>query len=140
QEIPLRIASVPRGETIGYALDLDGDGMPEWVLENQRVRATFSARDGGRWMEFVWKDTGANFLPEQGDLAGAGSVEVRTVEGGLEFKSAGWTRTVRLNGARLTVEQTSTLPAEVAQAGKRDGVSFEIARESAERRTYSLGK
>jgi hypothetical protein len=140
QEIPLRIASVPRGETIGYTLDLDGDGMPEWVLENQRVRATFSARDGGRWMEFVWKDTGANFLPEQGDLAGAGSVEVRPVEGGLEFKSGGWTRTVRLNGARLTVEQTSTLPAEVAQAGKRDGVSFEIARESAERRTYSLGK
>jgi len=31
------------------------DGVPEWVLENQKVRAVFSAQDGGRWLEFVWK-------------------------------------------------------------------------------------
>jgi hypothetical protein len=28
----------------------------------------FSAQDGGRWLEFVWKDSGLNVLPEDGAL------------------------------------------------------------------------
>ena len=31
--------------------DLDGDGSPEWILESAKVRAVFSAQDGGRWMD-----------------------------------------------------------------------------------------
>ena len=101
---------VPRGQTIAYAMDLDGDGEPEWILESQSARAVFSTRDGGRWLEFVWKDTGANFLPEQGALQGAGAVEVRKQEGALEFTAGAWKRTVRLDGAVLTIEQSAPLP------------------------------
>ena len=137
-EIPFRIAAVPRGETLAYSLDLDADGVPEWILESPRVRAAFSAWDGGRFVELLWKDTGANFLPEQGGLAGSGAVQVRAVDGALEFKTARWTRTAWLSGSRLTVEQNGALPAETAQPAKKDGVALEIVHDSPQRRTYNL--
>jgi hypothetical protein len=137
-EVPLRILSVPRGRTVAYSMDLDGDGTPEWVLESSSVRAVFSARDGGRWLEFVWKDTGTNFLPESGVLSGAGTVYVVEQEGGLEFSGASWKRTVRLDGATLKVEQSSPLPADTLQNRKRGAVMLKVARESANRAVYSL--
>ncbi len=66
QDLPMRVLLLPRGRTVAWSADLDGDGAPEWVLETQKVRAVFSSQDGGRWMEFNWKDTNLNFLPVRG--------------------------------------------------------------------------
>src|SRR5206468_3761372 len=125
-EVPLRIVSVPRGQTLVYAMDMDGDGEPEWVMESSSVRAVFSTRDGGRWLEFVWKDTGANFLPEQGSMGGAGAVEVKKLDGAVEFAAGAWKRTVRLDGAVLSIEQTGALPQETLQSFTRDAVALKV--------------
>jgi hypothetical protein len=82
------------------------------VLESPRARAVFSSQDGGRWMEFTWKDTNTNFLPEQGAFAAAGAVEIHAAGDGLEIAGKGWKRTVRLSDATLTVEETPSLPAD----------------------------
>ena len=143
-EFPARFLALPRGRAVVWSADLDGDGAPEWILENQKVRAVFSAQDGGRWLEFVWKDSapnGLNVLPESGALAGTGPVEVRAGDGALEFTAKDWQRTVRLAGeARLTVEQNKPLPAETLETGKHNEISFQVARESATRATYTLVK
>ena len=119
-------------------MDLDGDGEPEWVLESPQARAVFSTRDGGRWLEFVWKDTGANFLPEQGALAGHGRRRGHDGQDGLEFTRriveahgpAGWCR----------ADHRAEAPAadETVQGSKRDGVTLKVARESPTRAVYSL--
>ena len=117
------------------------DGQPEWVLENQRARATFSAQDGGRWLEFVWKDSGFDVLPEMGGLAGTGATDVQSgPDGSLEFRGSGWHRTVRLagTGAALTVEQTTPLPPEKLQTGKKNEVLFRVTRETPNRAVYSI--
>jgi hypothetical protein len=140
-DVPVRFAVIPRGETLAYSADLDGDGQPEWVLENQRARATFSARDGGRWLEFVWKDSGFDVLPEMGGLAGTGATDVQSgPDGSLEFRGPGWRRIVRLPGtaAALTVEQTTPLPPEKLQTGKKNEVLFRVTRETPNRAVYSI--
>ena len=144
-EIPARFLVIPRGRAIAWSADLDSDGSPEWILENQKVRAVFSAQDGGRWLEFVWKDSspnGLNVLPENGALAGAGPVEVRPGDGTLEFSGKDWKRTVRLAGAegKLTVEQTAPLAPETLATGKHNDITFQVTRESATRAVYSLQK
>lgn len=140
-DVPVRFAVIPRGGTLAYAADLDGDGQLEWVLENQRARAAFSAQDGGRWLEFVWKDSGLDVLPENGALAGAGATEVQIApDGSLEFRGKGWRRTARLagNGAVLTVDETTPLPPETLQSGKKNEVVFRVSREKPNRAVYSL--
>ena len=140
-DVPVRLAVIPRGETLAYSADLDGDGQPEWVLENQRARATFSAQDGGRWLEFVWKDSGFDVLPEMGGLAGTGATDVQAgPDGSLEFRGSGWRRAVRLagTGAVLTVEQTTPLPPEKLQTGKKNEVLFRVARETPNRAVYTI--
>jgi hypothetical protein len=140
-DLPMQFTVIPRGETIAYSTDLDNDGQPEWVLENQRVRAVFSARDGGRWLEFVWKDSGVNVLPENGALAAAGVAEVQIKpDNSLEFRVNGHLRTVRLagSGATLTVEQTTPLPPEALHTEKRSDLVFRVAHESATRAAYSI--
>ncbi len=144
-EMPVRFLTIPRGQTVAWSADLDADGSPEWVLENQKVRAVFSSQDGGRWLEFVWKDSapnGLNVLPESGALAGTGPVEVRAGEGALEFTGKDWKRTVRLAGAdaRLSVEQSTPLPAETLESGRHNEIAFQVARESATRAVYTLVK
>jgi Glycosyl hydrolases family 35 len=141
-EMPVRFLVIPRGQTIAWQADLDGDGLPEWVLENQRARAVFSTQDGGRWLEFVWKDSDTNVLPEEGALAGSGPVEVRAEGGALEFIGGNWKRTVRLAGdsATLTVEQNVPLAAETLESGKHNEITFRVARESANRAVYTLAK
>lgn len=141
-ELPVRFVPVPRGQTVAYSADLDGDGYLEWVLENQRARAIFSARDGGRWLEFVWKDSGRNLLPEEGAFAGSGTVEVRVADGALEFSARDWRRTVRLAGgeARLTVEQTTPLPPETLKSRKQDEIHFEVGRPTPARAVYTLAR
>jgi hypothetical protein len=140
-DLPVRFAVIPRGDTLAYSADLDGDGQPEWILENQRARAIFSAQDGGRWLEFVWKDSGLDVLPENGALAGTGATDVQMApDGSLEFRGSGWRRTVRLagTGAVLTVEQTTPLPPEKLQTGKKNEVVFLVTRETPNRAVYSV--
>ncbi len=140
-KLPMRFAVIPRGEVLPYSADLDGDGQPEWVLENQRVRAVFSAQDGGRWLEFVWKDSGLNALPENGALAGTGATGVRkNSDGSLEFQGKNWRRVVRLAaaGATLEVEQTTPLPPETLRTEKKNDILFRATREAAGRAVYSL--
>jgi hypothetical protein len=144
-EVPARFLAIPRGQAVAWSADLDGDGSPEWILENQKARAVFSAQDGGRWLEFVWKDAaphGLNVLPESGALAGAGPVEVHAGDGVLEFTGKGWKRTVRLAGgeAQLTMEQNTPLPAETLESGKHNEISFQVARETGWRAVYTLVK
>jgi hypothetical protein len=137
-DLPMRVVLLPRGRTVAWSADLDGDGSPEWVLESQKVRAIFSTQDGGRWMEFAWKDTNLNFLPEQGLFAGPGPVEVRAVDDTLEFAGKGWKRTARLSETTLTIEQTTPLPADALSSEKRGGATLTIARPSPTRVTYTL--
>jgi len=137
-DLPMRVVSLPRGRTVAWSADLDGDGSPEWVLESQKVRAIFSTQDGGRWMEFAWKDTNVNFLPEQGLFAGPGPVEVRATDDALEFTGKGWKRTARLSETTLTIEQSSPLPADSLSPEKRGGATLTVARPSPARVAYTL--
>jgi len=138
QDLPMRVLLLPRNRTVAWSADLDGDGSPEWVLETQKVRAIFSSQDGGRWMEFNWKDTNLNFLPPQGAFAAAGPVEVHAVGDSLEFIGKGWKRTVRLTDTTLSIEQTTPLPADKLTEDRRGNVDFNIQHPAANRATYTL--
>jgi hypothetical protein len=137
-DLPMRVLLLPRGQTVAWTADLDGDGSPEWILESQKVRAVFSTRDGGRWMEFTWKDTGVNFLPEQGIFAAPGTVEVQNQGDTLQFSGKGWKRTVRLAQTTLSIEQTSALPPDGLSPEKRGGATLKIERPAAGRTVYTL--
>jgi hypothetical protein len=136
--VPMRALVLPRNRTVAWTADLDGDGSPEWVLESRRARAVFSARDGGRWVEFTAKDSNTNFLPEQGLFAAAGAVEVEAVGDSLIFSGRMWKRTVRLVDGALTVEQTTPLPPNQLAPEKRGGATLSIERTSASRATYTI--
>jgi hypothetical protein len=137
-DLPMRAVLTPRGATVVWSADLDGDGYPEWVLESQKVRAVFSTQDGGRWMEFTWKDSGVNFLPDPGALAGGGPVAIRAVGDALEFSGKGWKRVARLAENALTIEQNTTLPADRLAPERRGNISFSITRVSSSQVTYKL--
>jgi hypothetical protein len=137
-DLPMRLLLLPRRQAVAWSADLDGDGSPEWVLESTRARAVFSAQDGGRWMEFVWKDANWNVVPQQGAFSAAGPVEVEGAGDHLEIRGKGWKRTVRLTESALTVEQDSPLPADSLTAEKRGNLNFTVTRESPLRVTYSF--
>ena len=137
-DLPMRALLVPRGRTVAWTADLDGDGSPEWILETQKVRAVFSSQDGGRWMEFTWKDGNVNFLPEQGALAGTGPVAVHAEGDALVFAGKGWQRTVRLAETTLTVEQSAPLAPDRLTPERRGSVSFTIDRKSPAAVAYRL--
>jgi len=137
-DLPMRVVSVPRERAVAWTADLDGCGSPEWILESRQARAVFSAQDGGRWMEFTWKDGNVNFLPEQGGFAAPGPVEVEAAGDALEFNGRGWKRTVRLAGGVLTVEQTTPLPAEQLVPAKRGDTILTVERPSPLIATYTL--
>jgi hypothetical protein len=135
QAIPLS-----RGETVVYARDLDGDGIEDRIIENQRVRASFSGADG-RWMEWVWKDSEMNLLPASGLLPDSGPVTARSSGATLEFRWKKGRRTVSLSSDnRLTIEQDQPLPPETLKSGKKDGVSYTIERPAPNRAVYSLDR
>jgi hypothetical protein len=137
-DLPFRALLLPRDGTEVWTADLDGDGSPEWVIESQKVRAVFSSREGGRWMEFVWKDTDTNFLPAEGALASTGPVQVQAQGSVLSFAGNGWSRSVSLAADTLTIEQTPALPAESLAAQTSGNVSFSIERQSASRVVYRM--
>ncbi len=136
--MPMRVVLVPRAATIAWTADLDGDGAPEWILESAKVRAVFSTQDGGRWMEFTWKDTNTNFLPETGIFAQAGPVEIRQNGDALEFTGKGWKRAVTLSGTALTIEQSTPLPPETLTTGKRGNLTLTVGRPAPTRAVYGL--
>jgi hypothetical protein len=136
--MPMRVVLLPRAQTVVWSADLDGDGAPEWVLETTKVRAVFSAQDGGRWLDFTWKGTNTNFLPEGGAFAQAGPVEVRQDGEALEFAGKGWSRTVTLKDNVLTVEQSTALPADGLTGEKKGGTTLGIERVTASRVVYTL--
>jgi len=138
QDVPMRVLLLPRNRTVAWSADLDGDGSPEWVLETQKVRAIFSSQDGGRWMEFNWKDTNLNFLPPQGAFAAAGPVEVHVNGDALEFVGRGWKRTVRLTDSTLSIEQTTALPVDKLAPDRRGNIGFQIEHPTANRASYTL--
>ena len=137
-DLPMRVLMLPRNRTVAWSADLTGDGSPEWVLETQKVRAIFSSQDGGRWMEFNWKDTNLNFLPPEGVFAAAGPVEVHAAGDNLEFVGKGWKRTVRLTDTTLSIEQTTPLPADKLTEDRRGNVDFNIRHPAANRAAYTL--
>jgi hypothetical protein len=137
-DLPMRAVLLPRGRTVAWSADLDGDGSPEFILESQKARAVFSMQDGGRWIEFTWKDGGLNFLPEQGLFAAAGRVDVRENGDALEFTGRGWKRTARLVEGEMIVEQTTPLPPDTLDSAKRGGVSLSVSRPSASSATFKL--
>jgi hypothetical protein len=137
-DVPMRVVLVPRGRTVSWSADLDGDGSPEWVLESPRARAIFSMQDGGRCIEFTWKDTNTNLLPEGGLFAQAGPVQVRAVSNGLEFTGAGWTRTVTLTDGQLAIEQSVAVTISPAVAGKRGNVTLTVDQPAPGRASLTL--
>ncbi|MBZ5620587.1 MAG: beta-galactosidase [Acidobacteriia bacterium] len=137
-DLPMRLLLLPRGRTVAWTADLDGDGSPEWVLESQKVRAVFSTQDGGRWMEFTGKDLNSNLLPDQGIFATPGPVDVRADGDSLEFSAKGWKRTVRLLEGVVTIEQTSPLPADGLTTDRRGNTTLTIERPSPSRAVYTL--
>ena len=136
--MPMRVVLAPRTGAVVWTADLDGDGAPEWILESAKVRTVFSAQDGGRWMEFTWKDTNTNFLPETGIFAQSGPVEVRQNGDALEFSGKGWKRTVTLIGSALTVEQSTPLPPESLAGEKRGNLTLTVERPAPTRAVYGL--
>jgi hypothetical protein len=139
-DVPFRILAIPHAGTVQWTADLDNDGSPEWILESAQARAVFSTQDGGRWMEFTWKDGSLNFLPEQGAFAATGPVEVRKAADALEFIGKGWTRMARLDGAALTLAQNPALPSDGLKTTKRGNVSLSVTRENAGRAKYVLSR
>jgi hypothetical protein len=142
-DVPMRVLLVPRGRTVAWSADLDGDGYPEWILESPKVRAVFSEQDGGRWMELTWKDTNANFFPEGGVFSAPGPVEVQTHDNTLEFRGKDlqgkdWKRTVSLSDTTLTVDQTTPLPAAAPAAEKRGNTTLSVTHPAATRAVYTL--
>lgn len=109
-ETAAQVVVIPRDKSVTYSVDLDADGQPEYVVENQHLRAVFSRADGGRWMEFVWKDSNRNLLPENGITIGKATIEMRAQElrltrsggGPVEGLQAG-----RLGEAILTIDHPS---------------------------------
>ena len=136
-DLPMACVLVPRGQTVAWSADLDGDGSPEWVLESSRARAVFSSRDGGRWMDFTWKDGNVTFLPDQGIFSGSGDVQVIPVADGLKFQGQGWSRTVTMRDAAVTVEQAQGLP-EGVPGFKRGNRTLTVTRESDARVRYAI--
>ncbi len=140
-----RHALFKRGEAMAYRADLDADGEDEWIIENQKLRAVFSAREGGRWLEFVSKDNNWNALPAAGALRNAGSVEVTASsgrEGSVQFSGKGWRRTIRLGGgdSYLAIEQDSPLPFEIPASGPSGSLMLGVARTAPNRAVYLLDR
>ncbi len=105
QELNLRMVAVPRGRAITYEADLEGNGVLETVVENARVRAVFSKSDGGRWLEFVWKDSGVNVLPENGVPMGTGKISLDGSALTFEGAPADGLKPLEKNAVRLTIRR-----------------------------------
>jgi hypothetical protein len=116
--VPANFVVIPRGGTVAYSADLHGDGRTEYVLESQHARAVFSSIKAERWLEFVWKDSERDVLPESGIALGPG------------------TRTVSLKDAELTINPSEPL----LKPGKQGDIVLQVQRDVSGRAVYSLSR
>ncbi|MGH9723419.1 MAG: hypothetical protein ACRD8O_24685, partial [Bryobacteraceae bacterium] len=136
-EQDLTVIWVRRGGTAVHSADVDGDGASDWLIESRQVRAVFSGGDG-RWMEFVWKDSGTNLLGEAGAIPLGGSVSAQPIKDGVTFIAGKMRRTVRLNGPTGALEIEQDAPLDGIRPETRDGVSLTMERSGPGRVVFSL--
>ncbi len=115
-DLPILIAVIPRGETVRYS----AGGVH--ILESAKARAVFADELEQKWMEFTWKDSERNLLPDTGIDLGAA------------------TRKITLKDAELTIEQEAPLPLEKLKSGKRGDVNLQVQRPSPNKAVYSLSR
>jgi hypothetical protein len=92
------------------------------VMESAKIRAVFADQTLQKWLEFTWKDSERNVLPEAGIDFGPGH------------------RKVLLKEAELTVEQDAPLPAEKLKPGKRNDLTLQLQRPQPSRAVYTLSR
>jgi hypothetical protein len=112
-ELPMQILVLPRGKAVSYTSEAG------YVLETQRARAVFSNPRFTRLLEFVWKDSERNVIPEAG-LPGGQAAELRDAE--------------------LTITGPSPLPSEAPKSGKYSDVVLTVARPAPDRAVYTLSR
>lgn len=111
-DAPAQFVVIPRGGTVAYTADFDGDGRPESILESQKARVVFS---GDRWLEFDWKDSERNVLPASGIVvAGAHPV---------------------LNEAELSLDAPEAL-----KPGKQGDIVIRVQEPAPNRTVYTLSR
>jgi hypothetical protein len=113
-DLPILFAVIPRGETISYSTG----GVH--ILESAKARAVFADEREQKWLEFIWKDSERNVLPDSGIDLGPGR------------------RKIILTGAELTIEQDSPLPTEKLKPGKQADINLQIQHPTPARSTYTL--
>jgi hypothetical protein len=71
------------------------------------LRAVFAAADGGRWIEFYWKESGKSFLPAEGvPLAKPVKIELQGDELVIEGLTTGLPRGGRIGNVEWKAELT----------------------------------
>jgi hypothetical protein len=111
-DVPVNFVAIPRGGAVAYTAGA------EYVLESQKARAVFSSEKAERWLEFVWKDSERDVLPESGIALGPGA-------------------TFALKDAALTIEQASPIP---LAPGKQGDVVIQVQRLAPGRAVYTLSR
>jgi hypothetical protein len=105
-EKPVRFVLIPRGKSVEYSAQVTGAGNPQSVWENSRLRAIFSAADGGRWIEFYWKESGKSFLPPEGiPLAKPVKISLDGNELTIDGQTSGLPRGGKIGNVEWNAEQ-----------------------------------
>jgi hypothetical protein len=114
--LPILFTVIPRGETVSYTTG----GVH--ILESAKARAVFAGESQQKWLEFTWKDSERNVLPDSG----------------IDLGSA--PRKITLKDADLTIEQDIPLAPEKLKPGKRADISLQVQRPSPDKAVYSLSR
>jgi hypothetical protein len=114
--LPILFTVIPRGETISYS----AGGVH--ILEDAKARAVFADEREQTWLEFTWKDSERNVLPEAGIDLGPSA------------------RKITLKDAELTVEQETPLPPEKLKSGKQTDINLQVQRPTPTKAVYTLSR
>ncbi|MDQ6675657.1 MAG: hypothetical protein M3Z09_00005, partial [Acidobacteriota bacterium] len=118
----LKLSGVAASETEVRFLVIPRDGSTTYsegaltVMETQKARAVFS---NARWLEFVWKDSERNVLPESGVRMGTA-------------------RPVELRGAELTI--AGDLQDAGPPPGKQGDVNLSVSKPAPQSTVFTLGR
>jgi hypothetical protein len=124
-ETPMALAVISPDEVLVYQLDIDRDGAPEWVLENQKIRVVVSPTEGGRLLEFRLK--GRDVVGRESASSG-GSADVRVLgPGKVEVVSGPVTRRISLGASDAFFEVEGRLAVEPAPGVRVDGSRVSLA-------------
>jgi hypothetical protein len=116
-DLPILFTVIPRGQTVSYS----AGGVH--ILESAKARAVFADEAEQKWLEFTWKDSERNLLPDSG------------IDLGLAT-----TRKVTLKAGELTIEQELALPPERLKSGKHGDINFLVQRPAPNKAIYSLSR